>query len=240
MGLAQQIDLLIKLLNYEVSVIETKVLSRQTYERCLMQKAFLSFLANMTADEAPSSRDQGWQKTEDHSYFGTQRASEMTFRISRNSKECSVDRLYSKKGSNDESCLPKGILKMSAEKAPSPQKRSQSSPNSNSGKARSPARKLIRLLEKENSPVRQFLDSDNSKQLSSIALHEVGPSSMFEKLTAQTDEGRRIVLKERQDNGQREQQRHLDFALKLKCMRLWKVYTHEEKEQRRLEKDQKR
>ena len=50
MGLMQQIDLLIKLLNYEVSVIETKVLSRQTYERCLMQKAFLSFLANMTAD----------------------------------------------------------------------------------------------------------------------------------------------------------------------------------------------
>ena len=151
----------------------------------------------------------------------------MTFRISRNSKECSADRLYSKKGSNDESCLPKSILKMSAEKAPSPQKRSQSSPNSNSGKVRSPARKLIRLLEKENSPVRQFLDSDNSKQLSSIALHEVGPSSMFEKLT---DEGRRIALKERRENGQKEQQRHLDFALKLKCMRLWKVYTQEEKE----------
>lgn len=36
-----------KFLNYEVSKIETKILADLTYEKCLMQKSFLSLLDNM-------------------------------------------------------------------------------------------------------------------------------------------------------------------------------------------------
>jgi len=71
---------------------------------------------------------------------------EITFRISRTSKECSLDRLQDNSRSK---YFPKSILKTSNEKSEklTPSKRSQSSPNSNSAKRRSngsPARKLLR------------------------------------------------------------------------------------------------
>ena len=70
-----------------------------------------------------------------------------------------------------------------------------------SHKAQSPARKLMRLLEKENSPVRNFLDSEysHSAKMSSLHLHEVEPSSMFERIT---EEEKRLALKEKQQNNQ--------------------------------------
>lgn len=44
---AQQIELLIKFLNYEMSKIETQMLANQTYNTCLIQKTFVALLDNM-------------------------------------------------------------------------------------------------------------------------------------------------------------------------------------------------
>lgn len=48
LSVQKQVQIMGKFLNYEVSKLETKLLADQTYQRCLMQKTFLSFLDNMT------------------------------------------------------------------------------------------------------------------------------------------------------------------------------------------------
>ena len=214
----QQIEILVKLLSYEVSKIETKLLADQTCRRCLMQKAFLGLLDNMAErmnleDSARLSRVEG-SLDDQHN---------LTFQnVDEHPSDQEGLASSQRKGSAKE--LRIAELKSSVKSSMKAQGSQNLSPERQRSSA---ARKLQRKLAKESSPVRAFLDEPREAASSEFSIREIPQdnlgiqlSSMFDNQLSAEREG--AVTKRSSKN----------YKRLLKCLRAWKQYTSVRKQAR--------
>lgn len=207
----QQIEILVKLLSYEVSKIETKLLADQTCRRCLLQKAFLGLLDNMAErmnlkDSAMLSRGEGSLDDQNNLTFQN---------VDEHPSDQEALSSSQKKGSAKEFRITelkssiKSSMKAAGSQNLSPERQRSSA-----------ARKLQRKLAKESSPVRAFLDEPREAASSEFSLQEIPQdnlgiqlSSMFDNQLSAEREG--TVTKRSSKN----------YKRLLKCLRAWKQFT---------------